>query len=105
MDWNGTNFSVYGNGRLGPTGHTISTNGSIGAGEEIYATGGFYAGGTSSIFLRHNDNWWPVIHNHGNSNVAFNACGGGIYLGWNNTTTINYGNNSVHYGEWTGNRN
>lgn len=105
LDWNGTNLSIWGNGRLGPTGHTISTNGSIGAGEEIYTIGGFYAGGTSSIYMRHSDNWCPVIHNHGDSNIALNACGGGIYLGWNNTATINYGNNSVHYGEWTGHRN
>lgn len=42
LDWNGTNFSIWGNGRLGPTGHTISTNGSIGANQEIWTNSGFY---------------------------------------------------------------
>ena len=86
LDWNGTNFSVWGNGRLGPTGHTISTNGSIGANQEIWTNVGFYTNGNLQQY--YNGNWYPTVYNPANGNIAINAAGGGLYLGNGNTNNI-----------------
>ena len=88
LNWNGSCFAVYGSGRMGPTGHTISTSGSIGAGEEVYATNGFFAGGTSNINMWYNNAWWHILGNHANGNIGVNAAGAGLYLGLDNTQFV-----------------
>ena len=87
LSWEGNCFSVQGTGRMGPTGHTISTRGSIGAGEEIYATNGFFCGGASNVNMWYNQ-WWHILGNHNNGNIGLNAAGGWVYLGLDNTLGV-----------------
>lgn len=39
-----------------------------------------------NLYYFYNNTWYPILKNHNNGNIALNACGGGAYIGSNNTT-------------------
>jgi len=38
--------------------------------------------------MRYNNTWYGTVCNYNNANVVLAACGGGLYIGYNNTTTL-----------------
>ena len=57
----------------------IYTNSYLQANTHLYLTST-----TSKIYMRYNSTWYPVIENHANGNVTFDACGGFFYPAYSN---------------------
>lgn len=57
----------------------------------MYCDGGFATSRSSGvIFYGYYGGWKYCIYNHGNANVSVSAFGGGLYLGYYNTTSIDF---------------
>jgi len=40
--------------------------------------------------MLYNNTWYDAVHNHDNGNISINAASGGLYVGYLNTTSINW---------------
>lgn len=42
------------------------------------------------FYMKYNNTWYDVLHNHANGNISVNAAGTGLYMGYYNTTFVNW---------------
>jgi len=42
--------------------------------------------------MKYNNTWYNVLVNYNNGNTGVNAAGGGVYLGYSNSTLIDFMN-------------
>jgi len=80
---------------------SLQTSGTISASNYIYSASYVQAANTmyitsGNLNMMYNNTWYPVIQNHGNGNMSFNAAGSGIYQGYSNTSHQYFYTN----GEW-----
>lgn len=47
---------------------------------------------TGHFYMKYNNTWYSVLHNHGNGNISVEAASGGLYIGYSNTTLVNWMN-------------
>lgn len=47
------------------------------------------------IYMTYNSTEYAVLYTHNNGNVSLRACGGGLYIGYENTTLINWINGKM----------
>jgi hypothetical protein len=40
--------------------------------------------------MKYGSTWYDIVANYNNSNVTMNACGGGLFLGYTTTTSLNF---------------
>ena len=63
----------------------ILSNSYIQAKKDMYMDAG-------SFYMKYNDTWYNVLHNHNNGNISINAAGAGLYVAYYNTTFVNWMN-------------
>ena len=49
-----------------------------------------YLGTSGHVRMLYNNTWYDAVHNHDNGNISINAASGGLYVGYLNTTSINW---------------
>lgn len=85
---------------------STSVTGSVGASTNITAGTYVYAGtylqakthvysDTGHFYMKYNNTWYSVLHNHGNGNISVESASGGLYIGYSNTTLINWLNGKM----------
>lgn len=47
------------------------------------------------FYMKYSNTWYSVLHNHGNGNISVEAASGGLYIGYSNTTLINWLNGKM----------
>ena len=47
------------------------------------------------FYMKYNNTWYSVLHNHNNGNISVEAASGGLYIGYSNTTLINWLNGKM----------
>ena len=43
------------------------------------------------LYMAYNGTNYSVLHNYNNGRIGLNACGGGVYIGYSNTTGVHFG--------------
>ena len=77
---------------------TLHGNAAITAGTYVYAASYLqaetcvYVGAGQPINMKYNNTWYNVLVNYNNGNTGVNAAGGGVYLGYSNSTLIDFMN-------------
>ena len=76
------------------TTYKLYVNGTSYFNGNIRSNGHLYFEASKNIYFNYNSKDWPVLDNYNNSNTTFNACGGGLHIGYVNTpnTYIFYSN-------------
>ena len=49
-----------------------------------------YLVANKEFYMQYNDTMYNVLHNHNNGNISINAAGTGLYVGYYNTTLVNW---------------
>ena len=108
QDETGT-VSVAGSGGLAVSATTASSSTTTGAlrvsggagiaknlwvGGYVVGSNGIYNGTGKHYYTAYDGTDYAVIRNYNNGNMAYNACSGGIYLGWADTVRIHIGSHS-----------
>lgn len=75
---------------------TLHGNAAITAGTYVYAATYLqaetyvYLGAGYPVRMRYNNAWWDILRNYNNGNTGLDAAGGGVYLGYSNSTLIDF---------------
>ena len=84
----GNSYKLYVNGSIYSS-STIIANNYIIAGTYVQAKQDMYMD-AGHFYMKYNDTWYDVLHNHDNGNISVNAAGTGLYVGYYNTTLVNW---------------